>query len=201
MSASAQRHLVVFARSPRMGLVKSRLGRDIGVVAALEFYRSTLPATLRRLSRHRRWRCWLALDRKGGYRRGLLGDGGWTIVDQGTGDLGGRMTRILQSLPPGPVVIAGSDLPDLRAGHVAHAFAALGRADAVFGPALDGGFWLMGVGSRARRRQLFADVRWSSRWALSDTLANLSGMSVEFLELMRDVDDGASYAAWRRRAT
>ena len=62
-------HLVVFARTPRLGRVKTRLGRDIGAGAALAFYRLTLSSVLRRLGGNggsdrgggRRWRCWLAM--------------------------------------------------------------------------------------------------------------------------------------------
>ena len=62
-------HLVVFARTPRLGRVKTRLGRDIGAGAALAFYRLTLSSVLRRLGGNggsdrgggRRWRCWLAI--------------------------------------------------------------------------------------------------------------------------------------------
>ncbi len=105
--------------------------------------------------------------------------------------MGARMGRLLRALPPGPVVIVGSDIPDLRPVHVARAFRLLGESDWVFGPAGDGGYWL--IGARRRRappRETFANVRWSSAHALADTCANLKGARIGFLEELADVDTG-----------
>jgi glycosyltransferase A (GT-A) superfamily protein (DUF2064 family) len=62
---------------------------------------------------------------------------------QGGGDLGVRLRRLLKTLPPGPVVVIGSDTPSVTPADIARAFHALGAADAVFGPARDGGYWLI----------------------------------------------------------
>ena len=60
--------------------------------------------------------------------------------------------RILDALPPGPVVIIGSDVPGIRPHHIATAFRALGGSDAVLGPAIDGGYWLIGLKRRVEQR-------------------------------------------------
>jgi glycosyltransferase A (GT-A) superfamily protein (DUF2064 family) len=79
----------------------------------------------------------------------------------------------------------------LTAAHIAEAFALLGRHGIVFGPATDGGFWLVGARHRPPH---FGKVRWSSPHALSDTLANLpKSLSVGFAARLDDVDDGAAY--------
>lgn len=114
---------------------------------------------------------------------------------QGPGDLGEKMQRVFALLPPGPVVIVGTDIPEIRAQHIARAFRLLGAHDAVFGPAEDGGYWLVGLRRRPRIHHIFAGVRWSSPQALSDTLANLDGRSVAFLETLDDVDEQSSH--WR----
>jgi glycosyltransferase A (GT-A) superfamily protein (DUF2064 family) len=112
------------------------------------------------------------------------------------------MTLPFRVLPPGPVVLVGSDIPALRAGHVAHAFRLLGRNDFVFGPAGDGGFWL--VGARRRKpmpRALFAGVRWSTAQALADTLAGLpSGYSRGLADMLDDVDDAQDLRRWMQAA-
>jgi len=189
------RHLVVFAKTPRLGAVKTRLAADIGTVAATAFYRRTLETVTRRLGGGCRcWRCWLAVtpDKDVGL---LLWPAGWTCIGQGPGDLGTRMMRPMAVLPPGPVVIVGTDVPAIRPGHIVCAFAALGRHDAVFGPAEDGGYWLVGLRRRPRVPDIFSGVRWSSRHALADTMANLpEGSSTAMLDTLADVDDGASYA-------
>ncbi len=194
-----QGHLVVMARAPRLGAVKRRLARDLGDLAAWRFYRMTAGHLLREMGADPRWRTWLALTPDGAARGG---PGWWparcACVPQGPGDLGARMGRLLRALPPGPVVIVGSDIPDLRPVHVARAFRVLGDRDWVFGPAGDGGYWL--IGARRRRappRETFAGVRWSSAHALADTCANLKGAHIGFLEVLADVDTGEDLARLR----
>jgi uncharacterized protein len=196
-----ERHLVVFLRAPRLGQVKSRLAAGIGAVAALGFYRRTSAPLLRRLTRDRRWRCHLALTPDSA----ASGKRSWPVRalrrGQGGGDLGRRMARVFATLPPGPAVIVGSDIPAMTMEHVAAAFRALGRSEAVFGPARDGGYWLVGLRRRPRLpRGLFERVRWSSEHALADTLAGLPpGMPVAMLEALEDVDDAAAYRRWLNR--
>jgi glycosyltransferase A (GT-A) superfamily protein (DUF2064 family) len=101
------------------------------------------------------------------------------------------MKRPFRLLPPGPVVLVGSDIPAMRPSHIARAFALLGRHDLVFGPASDGGFWLVGARrSRPLPRALFAKVRWSTAQALADTLATIPpDYSVGIADTLDDVDD------------
>ncbi len=190
-------HLVVFARRPRIGRVKTRLARDIGTVAAWAFYRRTLERTVRPLARDGRWRCWLAVTPEAAVAGGGLATGGCRIIGQGAGNLGRRMARVAQGLPPGPVVIVGADVPDLRPRHVAQAFKALGEDDFVFGPAPDGGYWLVGLGRRRGHGSIFGNVRWSSEHALADTIANIAGgRTLALLEVLEDIDDGDAYRRW-----
>tara|TARA_R110002110_G_scaffold415612_7_gene652269 strand:+ start:79831 stop:80457 length:627 start_codon:yes stop_codon:yes gene_type:complete len=196
-------HLVIFARTPRRGAVKRRLAADIGAGPALAFYRRTLHDVARRLGGDPRWRTWLAVTPDGDALRPGLWPSvpGVGLIPQGRGDLGMRMARPMTELPPGPVIIIGTDIPDIAPHHISSGFTALGSHDFVFGPASDGGYWLVG----ARRRPavpagLFGDVRWSTEYALADTMAGLPRHArVALLEVLDDVDDGAAWAAWRRR--
>jgi rSAM/selenodomain-associated transferase 1 len=172
----------VFARAPRLGTVKRRLARDIGDRAALRFHKGTAESLLRDLARDRRFTTRLAVTPEGARWRVPV-----PMVGQGRGDIGARMHRACARVPRGVVVIVGSDIPGVGARQVAAAFRALGRADAVFGPALDGGYWLVGMGPRRPARP-FAGVRWSTEHALAGTLANFRGRRVAFLPMMRDVD-------------
>jgi glycosyltransferase A (GT-A) superfamily protein (DUF2064 family) len=179
------RHLVIFAKAPRLGRAKRRLAADIGPLEALRFYRSNLARTIRQLSHGDRWKCWLFVDD---------GNACWPEHlprrRQTRGDLGQRMDAALRSLPPGPVVLIGSDIRD--------AFRQLAGKDVVFGPAPDGGYWLVGIAHANAVTGLFRDVRWSSEHALSDTVRNLRGANTYGLTIEHyDVDDGPAYARWR----
>lgn len=193
MSMALTRHLLIFTRYPRFGTGKSRLAAGAGPGVALRFQRVMLSMLLLRLSRDPRWTTWLAVtpDRSGPWPRHI------GIRPQGKGDVGQRMTRVVERLTPGPVVIVGTDSPRLRADHVARAFAALGKHDAVLGPASDGGYWMIGLRRRPRFINPFSAVRWSSKHALGDTLANLNGHTVAILDRLDDVDDIESLARSR----
>jgi glycosyltransferase A (GT-A) superfamily protein (DUF2064 family) len=109
------------------------------------------------------------------------------------------MGRLMRDLPPGPVVIVGSDIPDIARALVADAFAALGRRDAVIGPADDGGYWLIGLRRRPRVVEIFDNVRWSGEHARADTLWNLTraGLSLATLPVLGDIDTYEDYMRWR----
>jgi rSAM/selenodomain-associated transferase 1 len=195
-----RRHLVIFAKAPRLGQVKRRLAAGIGASAALRFYRENTARLLRRVARDKRWRCWLAITPD----RAAHGSRYWRSdcerLPQGRGDLGGRMARPFAILPPGSVVIIGSDIPDIAPHHIAAAFRLLDRNDFVLGPATDGGYWLFASRRRPLPRCVFADVRWSTEHALADTLVSLPRRSdMAFAVTLNDIDDAAAYRRWRTR--
>ncbi len=188
-----QRTLVIFLKEPRPGRVKTRLGRDIGMVEAAWWFRHQAARLIRRLRRDRRWRTVLAVSPG---REGLASRV-WPAHlprwPQGPGDLGDRMGRALRAMPPGPVIIIGADIPGLTTRHVAEGFRLLGRHDAVLGPAPDGGYWMIGLrrGGRAVPAGLLSGVRWSSPDALADTVASLAPLDVGFAATLRDIDEAA----------
>jgi glycosyltransferase A (GT-A) superfamily protein (DUF2064 family) len=105
---------------------------------------------------------------------------------QGQGDLGVRMARILRS-SKGPVVLIGGDIPGVQQGHIAAAFGQLGRQDLVFGPATDGGFWLVGTRGRVPHG-LFENVRWSCAETLKDAQASAGATRLGYVATLSDVD-------------
>ena len=196
-----RRHLVIMVKAPQAGRVKTRLAAAIGTVEALRCYRVLLAGTVRRLASDGRWVTWLAVTPDRAARQTAAwarGIGPVAVVPQGPGGLGERMQRLMDQLPPGPVVIVGSDIPGVGRRDIAAAFRALGADDAVFGPAEDGGYWLVGQRRTPRTLRLFDAVRWSSEHTLSDTLRNVEGLKVAHLRTIADVDDEAAYLLWRR---
>lgn len=178
-------------KEPRPGRVKTRLGRDIGMTAAAAWYRRQSLSTLRAL-RDRRWRVVVAVapDRAGLASR--VWPAGLARVPQGPGDLGDRMGRLFRRMPPGEVLIVGSDIPGITPGHIARAFEALRGSDAVIGPAFDGGYWLIGLRrQRPVPRGLFRGVRWSGQHALADTVGTVGAFRVTRVDALADVDTAA----------
>ena len=172
----ARNTLIVFAKTPRRGLVKSRLARDIGAGAATRWYRRNLAAA---------WP-WPKP---------------WRFSHQARGDLGQRMHKALHGTGKGHAVLIGSDIPGIEPRHIAAAFRALGKNDVVFGPSADGGYWLVGFSPRYRGNP-FTNVRWSTEWALEDTVAGLrSGTRAGFVAEMQDVDEGPDLAAAKSRVS
>ena len=192
-----RRTVVVMAKPPLMGRAKTRLAAGAGAVPAVRFARFGTAALLRRW-RDPRWALILAVDAAPGERHAC-----WPAdiarSPQGQGNLGDRMRRVARRLPPGPVLFVGTDAPQVSRTDIAAAFAALGAREAVVGPAVDGGYWLLGLARRRPAPRLFEGVRWSTEHALADTLASLpEGWTVPHLRSLRDVDEASDLEALRR---
>lgn len=190
ISLKSRPTLVVMVKEPRPGRVKTRLGRDIGLTASAWWFRHQTASLLRRL-KDPRWSIEIAVspDKEG------LTSRIWPIDlprrPQGRGDLGQRMVRQLsQSL--GPVCVIGGDIPDIQKHHIQDCFHQLGSHDFVFGPAYDGGFWLIGAKGWPRLSEhVFDGVRWSTDYALADTVSCLRGKRIGFGPKLSDVDSVA----------
>lgn len=197
-----RQHLVVMVKAPQAGRVKTRLAADIGTIEALRSYRVLLEHTVRRLASDPRWVSWLAVTpdtaapRLAAWARGVAPV---FVTCQGPGGLGTRMQRLMDRLPQGSVVIVGSDIPGIGRHDIAAAFRALKVSESVFGPAADGGYWLVGQRRMPRPLRLFDAVRWSTEHTLSDTLANVTGRKISLLRTMCDIDGKADYEHWRRQ--
>lgn len=179
--------LFIMVKEPRPGRVKTRLAHDLGPIAAAWWFRHHVARVLR-VAADPRWATVLAVSPDA-----AVASRAWPMhlprVAQGRGDLGLRMERLLRNADPGPVCVMGADIPGADRRHVARAFAALGSADAVLGPAEDGGFWLIGLKRlRAVPPGIFGGVRWSTEHALADTLGTLPGHRIAIADRLRDVD-------------
>lgn len=173
---------------PRPGRVKTRLGQSIGMVAAAWWFRHQVSRLLRRIQ-DPRWDVVLAVspDREG------LQSRVWPVETlrwpQGRGNLGERMARMLRGASGGPACVIGADVPGVTRARVSEAFDALGANDAVFGPAPDGGYWLIGLKTPARQPVGFLNgVRWSSPHALADSIATVPEYRIARVATLQDVD-------------
>ncbi|MEM1395844.1 MAG: TIGR04282 family arsenosugar biosynthesis glycosyltransferase [Pseudomonadota bacterium] len=189
--------LVVMAKAPVAGAVKTRLASSLGSVGAARAARTLLQRTLRVAKEGERlgwWRCVIAIDRPAAtIGSSVLGGSGFDSVAQGNGDLGERLRRVFQRVDTGgPIVVIGADSPALSAAAIRRVFVALGSADVVFGPAEDGGFWAIGASRASVLPRRFEGIRWSTEHALDDTTKVVgSGLKVGLVDVLRDIDNEA----------
>ena len=113
------------------------------------------------------------------------------LVPQGDGDLGARLARV-----GAPMLLIGSDCPDLRAAHLVAAAKALETAPAVLGPAGDGGYWLLGLARTMP--QCFDAMPWGTADVAAQTRARLAGLGAHPIELetLHDCDRPEDLARW-----
>ena len=203
-SSPDSEHLLVFAREPVLGRVKTRLAAGISPEAALAVYRELLALTATAVTVAQvPATVWLAEAptapadpaRPRPEWPGLP----WR-VQPAAESLGDRMAHAFaEAFAAGAtrVVIIGTDCPDLSAGLLRRAFDQLTDHDLVVGPADDGGYYLLGL--RAPQPALFANKEWSSATVLLHTLADAArlGLRVFQLPMLHDVDSAVDLARWR----
>jgi rSAM/selenodomain-associated transferase 1 len=199
----------VLAKEPRAGAVKTRLCPPLVAERACELAVAFAEDTLGRLAGLReaaRIDVRLALDDGGtgaeSSLRVLADRLGIEVEDQGDGDLGARMARLVERGLAGgaPAILVGTDSPDLPPEMLRAAARALTRADVVLAPAEDGGYVL--VGARRPVRALFEiEAPWSGPQVFESTCRALrhAHCSFETLPAWDDVDDAAALARLARR--
>ncbi len=195
--------LLVFAKEPTPGTVKTRLARTLGASEAADVYRELTKATLEQAAGACRAsviggiELWCAPDPDSDYFRNLAASVGAVRHLQQGGDLGERMAQALASAlsRADAVLLIGTDCPSLDVAYLQQAREALVEHDAVLGPAVDGGFVLVG----ARRPLHFPGVRFSSAHAHADTRAAFARASIRCIDLPLswDVDEPADLERWR----
>lgn len=196
--------IIVFAKVPRAGEVKTRLAATRGDSVALDTHRRLLEHTLSEAARVPGVSVELctAGDDTALECRKLAHRFGAEFSVQVGRDLGERMAAALRSgLDRGErVVLVGCDSPVLHAADLAEALAALDgvdRADAVFAPTEDGGYVL--VGAAKALPPVFDGMHWSHSEVMQQTLARLesAGMRYRLLRTLWDVDDEEGWKRWQ----
>ena len=190
------RRLILFVKAPRAGAVKTRLAQALGAEKACAVYRRLAETLLREIAPLDEVELRFTPDdarpeiepwaRKG-----------WVMTPQGTGDLGCRLAAAFAAAFRGGarrVVILGSDSPEVRLGDIETAWMMLLSQDVVLGPAMDGGYWLIGL--RAPHPRLFEGVPWSTGAVLRETLARCRQARLR-VALLRQVADIDTAADWR----
>ena len=184
--------IVAFARFPVAGMCKTRLIPAVGAEGAAAIHTRLVE------------RCVAAMRGSGlSVELWTTGAGAtafqhWLgddirFTDQGEGDLGDRLAR---AAAPYPVIFIGSDAPDLDAARLTAAASALRNAEAVIGPAEDGGYYLLGLNAPAP--WLFTDMDWGTDRVFAETMRRFSdhGIAPVVLDPLADVDRPEDLARW-----
>ncbi len=187
-------HLLVFARVPKAGTNKTRLVPALGAEDATRVYCHLVERTLgpvRHLASEPAFQATIYFT--GGSTTEAEAAFGDSLVyrEQMGSSLGDRLqqaTRCAFDSGAGRVVVIGTDCPCLTTKDLKTAFAQLEVHDVVIGPAVDGGYYLIGL--NANHTALFAEVDWSTCHVFEQTMlkANLLGLSVHVLRKLPDVD-------------
>ena len=186
--------LMVFAKAPIPGRVKTRLAEELGEVEAAEIYRELGLRTVRQLDGGS-YRTVIYYDPPDSVdeMRDWLGTEDHEYLPQPEGDLGKRLIHAFEwGFSEGELVcVVGTDILGLDASLIERAFSLLSGssgADAVLGPATDGGYYLLGL--RQRAPGLFEGISWSTDRVLDESMKRAEdlGLSVKSLLPLADVD-------------
>ncbi len=181
--------MLVMAKRPQLGKVKTRLAKDIGDEKALLIYKELLTATERLLNQAEANTFVFA-----------TGSGGEQVFkafehhqfEQVGDDLGQRMKHAFETafaeFGAHPCLMIGTDCPEISVDHLQKAIGALRDHDAVFGPSIDGGYYLIGMNELIP--ELFDGISWSTDQVLNQSLSALTGgcRTVTLIDQLNDID-------------
>lgn len=194
----AEKMIIVFVKAPIPGRVKTRLCPPLVPEQAAGLYRAFVKDTLEAARKVPGARVRVAYDAAPAFP-----DPGWARLGvahfpQRGADLGSRLADAFQrafAAGAKKAVIIGSDMPDIRPRTIAKAFALLARKDVALGPAVDGGYYLIGLKKPAAF--LFEAISWSSDKVLGETLSRIrkNGLRLGSLPSGSDVDAWPDLAA------
>ncbi|BAY84909.1 hypothetical protein NIES267_44070 [Calothrix parasitica NIES-267] len=198
----AKKHLIIFTRYPEPGKTKTRLIPALGVEGAANLQRQMTEFTLSKVKKFQESAAISFEIRFAGGNLQLMQN--WlgtelNYLHQGEGDLGKRMENsFLSALNKGAqeVVIIGIDCPNLSAEVLTQAFEKIPNCDLLLGPAVDGGYYLIGL--KRTIGELFINIDWGTSKVLQQTvdIAQQLNLSVCYLPTLADVDRPEDLPIW-----
>lgn len=185
------RHLIVFVKNPVLGEVKTRLAASLGEQRALDIYNELLEITRENITN-------LGCQKHVFFGSFIEDDVIWEEAFlskniQDGGGLGERMEsafyRIFRSeSDPVKAVLIGSDCPELTSVHINQAFELLDTSDVVLGPALDGGYYLIGM--KKNHPAIWLEIDWSTDRVYQQTIDKINKFNISYsvLPVLQDID-------------
>ena len=185
--------LILFLKYPEANRVKTRLGREIGYANAARLYEKMVIKQISDLTCDDYDLVFYVDDRHDieAYKE-KFGAGGAYFYQKGL-DLGQRMRNaIIESFQRNyaRVILTGSDIPLLDAASMARFFKHLLTADMIIGPAMDGGYYMIGFQRKIYIPPVFENIIWSSAGVFEQTIANAADLNVQVEKIWFDIDTG-----------
>ena len=194
--------IIIFARYPNKGKVKTRLAKEIGEESALEFYKSCAENTFAECKKLKSEKILLYIFYSDVKDKTLISK--WAGFDfipipQNGTTLGERMQNAFEEVFASGVkkaVIIGTDVPDIEANLIKDSCDILNSADTVIGPSADGGYYLLGM--KKTHNFLFDDIKWSTHPFFAETCNRIVKNRLTFFILPKliDIDIKDDFIKW-----
>lgn len=182
--------LIIFARRPELGKVKTRLARDMGSKKALEIYTQLLKKTIDTAKK--------SISNVKFYWSEKT-DSTFDYIQKGE-DLGERMYNALKDeMNTNKVCLIGTDTPLITSFIIDDTFAALDNFDIVFGPSKDGGYYLVAINKKLPV-ELFKHKSWGHKDVLKDAMSvcKALNLSAKLMPTLLDIDTLEDYNSWQK---
>ena len=193
--------MIIFARYPALGKVKTRLASSLGKEFALGFYKECSIRLFEEVRNHNDFfTAFLFYSEKDELNKMIDWAGsGFEYYYQEGNDLGERMSNAFNkafTLGAKKTVIIGTDVPDISNNLIASSFSLLDEKDFVIGPSIDGGYYLLGM--KNLNCDLFSGIGWSTETVLDHTINRIEKNNFSFAKLkqLHDIDDEQSLKLW-----
>ncbi len=189
--------LIIFQKNPEHGKVKTRLAASVGNEKALSVYLKLIRHTKKVLDP-------LRADKQIWYSDKIDTNDIWDSVEysknvQNGSDLGKRMHNAFKNAflknDQQKVVVIGTDCAELTTEILDEAFEELDRNEVVIGPAVDGGYYLLGM--KKFVSELFIDIPWSTSEVLGTTIARIQELGHTYL-LLKELNDVDTIEDWEK---
>ncbi|MBU2491955.1 MAG: TIGR04282 family arsenosugar biosynthesis glycosyltransferase [Bacteroidetes bacterium] len=194
--------VIIFAKMPEPGKVKTRLASDLGNDLAIEFYKYNAAYIFEELSQLNKLGidCYLfyGIDNNVSEIKKWVNKN-FIYKPQTGGDLGNKMSDAFQTVfahGKNKVIIIGTDIPDLSKDILLNAFNQLDNSDFVISPSHDGGYNFLGM--KSFYPEVFQNIKWSSEEVFPKTIRQIKelGLSIKVEESLIDIDDKIDLMTW-----
>lgn len=181
----------LFAKTPELGQVKTRLAANIGEKLALELHLAFIADSLENVSKlNRLVDFYLYLTKPWDFAISKLPvqleKKLFTIKYQSSGNLGNRLEAAFLELfsKYSSAIIIGTDSPNIPTSYLEEAILALSKYDSVIGPTIDGGYYLIGLKNQTKNfQEIFSNINWSTETVFQETIKEIETLGLSFFKL------------------